>query len=349
MKGRLLSIGLLFLHLIIYCLTIHAENIQNSSLFFARWETPQHPLNIARDCTLTLHLFYPLGYEINSILLRKELIHIQDETASCFQLIDMSIGDPEIHREGNRIALWIRISIRLNDASAYHIKPFKIYLDSGTKTTTFYTPLLSLQTYNPKVLDFNHHLIQKPLAFPIKGVMKLSFENETNLLYNKERINEIKHFEQSLYRDRLFPWKYFITFAALLAAYLGRKIFIPTIQFYFKSLENSLSYQEEELLLRKVKKQRALTINRYDLFYVSLSHLIKVFAEKTYSLSLIGKSTQEIIEEILGNKLIPEEMQRLLIEFFRFADLVKFANVIPTLAQCDDSLALIDKIRGKRL
>jgi hypothetical protein len=78
-------------------------------------------------------------------------------------------------------------------------------------------------------------------------------------------------------------------------------------------------------------------------FFVEMSSIIRIYIENRYDLRAPEYTTEEFLEVVADSPDFSEDHQRLLREFLRQADLVKFAGVVPSTSDIDRSVELARK------
>ena len=92
--------------------------------------------------------------------------------------------------------------------------------------------------------------------------------------------------------------------------------------------------QLERLLDRKPEGETGI-----DAFFVELSGIIRRYIENRFELRAPEYTTEEFLQVVGDSPDVSEDHQRLLREFLRQADLVKFAHVMPSRSDVDHSVA----------
>ncbi len=195
-----------------------------------------------------------------------------------------------------------------------HIAPLPVKVITGLDTATVFTPA--------KLLHF-------------KSV--LSAENDEDLA----PIKPIFNFKSSWFKYLLI----LLIFAAI-AYFLYRKFknrpepveakpkTIPKFINPLKELGNSLEY---------IKKSHSSTVNRdFKQFYSDLSDAIRLYYEQTYNIPAMESTTREVIrfvDAFAVNIDMADETRFILLE----ADMVKFANVKPSLDQSNQAMGRAEK------
>ncbi len=89
-------------------------------------------------------------------------------------------------------------------------------------------------------------------------------------------------------------------------------------------------YDEAIIGLNKLKKYNIIQKEDATQLYVSLSIIAKRFIGRKYKINYAERLTEEFVEEIEENNILPKEQNKILNDFLSLADLVKFAKYQPT-------------------
>lgn len=192
------------------------------------------------------------------------------------------------------------------------ISPLPIRVITGNDTTTIFTPALTLH-FKSVLADSSDESFA-----PIKPIFE---------------------FKSSFYKYLIF-----LLLIALLAfilyKYFGKKeemvtekkeIILPTFIDPLEELKKSLD---------SIKSRYPATSNRdFKLYYSDLSDSIRLYYQRTYNIPALESTTREVIRYIdayaVSNEMVKETRQILL-----ESDMVKFANITPTL---DQSITIYDR------
>ena len=186
--------------------------------------------------------------------------------------------------------------------------------DQGKYTLPSFAVSINQNTYNTQ-----------PLEILVENV---KINEKKQGLYNIKTIM-LEHY--NLWDFIQKNWVYFALFYLLLVVafiiYLLRKKEKKMEQEIFKDLISP--YDEAFFGLKKIEKYNLLQQEDATNLYVSLSFIIKRFVGRKYKINYAERLTDEFIEEINQNNILPDEEIQSLSEFLAFADLVKFAKYQP--------------------
>ncbi len=102
----------------------------------------------------------------------------------------------------------------------------------------------------------------------------------------------------------------------------------------------------ERLAMLKEKNYRAS--GDFKLYYIELSEIIRAFLQRIYDIPVLDMTTYEFLTAVI-QKDIEEQLYNRLKQFLEFADLVKFAKLVPELEKVnndfDEAVSMIDHIR----
>ncbi|MFC1504635.1 hypothetical protein ACFL6D_04390 [Spirochaetota bacterium] len=109
-----------------------------------------------------------------------------------------------------------------------------------------------------------------------------------------------------------------------------------------KQKEEEIPYYDEALYtVKELLKKRYFIDKKYREFYYELSHILKKYLERRYSILCTVLLTSEIIREFEERGIEYMDFYR---DFFKYADLVKFAKYIPEEQKTKDFLKEILEI-----
>ncbi|MBR4870763.1 MAG: hypothetical protein IKU96_01180 [Alistipes sp.] len=86
--------------------------------------------------------------------------------------------------------------------------------------------------------------------------------------------------------------------------------------------------------LEELKNRKLWQNNKHKLYYSSITSILKVYIEDRWALSVLDKTSNEVIAE-LRDVDMPRDSRSDLIAILQSADLVKFAKVIPDAEECE--------------
>ncbi len=100
--------------------------------------------------------------------------------------------------------------------------------------------------------------------------------------------------------------------------------------------------------LAVLKEKNYLASGEFKLYYIELSETIRAFLQRIYGMPVLDMTTYEFLTAVI-EKDIEEQLYNRLKQFLEFADLVKFAKLVPELEKVnndfDEAVSMIDYIR----
>ena len=98
-----------------------------------------------------------------------------------------------------------------------------------------------------------------------------------------------------------------------------------------------LAYQR----LRELDERQLPKAGKYEPYYVDLSAILRYYIEDRFSLHAPEQTTQEFLAAATGVRLFTDEQQKLLSQFLRHSDYVKFAQYVPSINEMDRCFAFV--------
>ena len=93
--------------------------------------------------------------------------------------------------------------------------------------------------------------------------------------------------------------------------------------------------------LRELDERQLPKAGQYEPFYVDLSAILRYYIEDCFNLRAPEQTTQEFLATAGGSNAFSNDQQKLLSEFLRHSDYVKFAQYIPTVAEMERCFAFV--------
>jgi hypothetical protein len=90
--------------------------------------------------------------------------------------------------------------------------------------------------------------------------------------------------------------------------------------------------------LRALDEKRLPEAGQYGLFYIQLSTILRAYVEDRFHLHAPEQTTEEFLEEAARSGAVNDAHQKLLAEFLRHSDRVKFARLEPTVHDMEVSM-----------
>jgi len=93
--------------------------------------------------------------------------------------------------------------------------------------------------------------------------------------------------------------------------------------------------------LRELDERQLPKAGKYEPYYVDLSAILRYYIEDRFSLHAPEQTTQEFLAAATGVRLFTDEQQKLLSQFLRHSDYVKFAQYVPSTNEMDRCFAFV--------
>lgn len=137
--------------------------------------------------------------------------------------------------------------------------------------------------------------------------------------------------------DSNFPiWTY-------LGVAVGTLLFGAAATYLFKLYQRQAmlksAYEIAKRKLDRLVDKKLLESGRVGEFYVELTHVIRQYLENRFELRAPDLTTEEFLETVADSAELSSEHKKLLREFLRHADLVKFAGVEPSENDIQESVS----------
>ena len=105
-----------------------------------------------------------------------------------------------------------------------------------------------------------------------------------------------------------------------------------------KAARRRSAYEIASARLAKLLRSPSVDPDQIDVFFVELSSIVRQYLEDRFELRAPELTTEEFLEQMSGSPDLSSDHQPLLRQFLSRADLVKFANVVPTEADIEQSV-----------
>jgi hypothetical protein len=93
--------------------------------------------------------------------------------------------------------------------------------------------------------------------------------------------------------------------------------------------------------LRELDERQLPKAGQFEPYYVDLSAILRYYIEDRFSLHAPEQTTQEFLAAAGGLRAFSDDQQKLLSQFLRHSDYVKFAQYIPTVAEMERCFAFV--------
>jgi len=93
--------------------------------------------------------------------------------------------------------------------------------------------------------------------------------------------------------------------------------------------------------LRELDQRQLPKAGQYEAFYVDLSAILRRYIEERFSLHAPEQTTPEFLAAASGSHLFTDDQQKLLSQFLRHSDYVKFAQYIPSVNEMERCFAFV--------
>jgi hypothetical protein len=93
--------------------------------------------------------------------------------------------------------------------------------------------------------------------------------------------------------------------------------------------------------LETIQASAYLTNGDFKTFYSELSECAREYLENRFQIRALEMTTEEFLVYVSGNRCLQPEYEKILKEFMKFSDLVKFAKHLPLVEEADHSLEII--------
>ena len=93
--------------------------------------------------------------------------------------------------------------------------------------------------------------------------------------------------------------------------------------------------------LRELDQRQLPKAGQYEPYYVDLSAILRHYIEDLFSLHAPEQTTPEFLAAATGSKLFTDDQQKVLSQFLRHSDYVKFAQYIPSINEMERCFAFV--------
>ena len=93
--------------------------------------------------------------------------------------------------------------------------------------------------------------------------------------------------------------------------------------------------------LRELDRRQLPKAGKYEPYYVDLSAILRYYIEDRFLLHAPEQTTQEFLAVASGSHLFSDEHQKLLSQFLKHSDYVKFAQYVPTQTEMENCFAAV--------
>ena len=287
---------------------------------------------------LSLHLSYPEGYSLDAHHLRQQLLGSSEETGE------------------RRLAVLSekKLTHTLKDGQWTHIVEFELeplltgYYPSDITSIVLRGKEGETVELNPPIVQITVELTEKEdpaegnianlLPITDKPLISLDPAFKEERLYDEEQQKKEARRNEDLFADRSFPWQLVLAaLAGLLLLYLGKRV-LPWMRKKTKPELDLLDPKERALIALKELRNRHLPEQKlFDTFYTRLTGVVRHFIEDQYGVQAPEQTTEEFLGYAKSHSDFLPEDREALAGFLLYADLVKFAAMSPSIADCDQA------------
>jgi hypothetical protein len=185
--------------------------------------------------------------------------------------------------------------------------------------------------------DFHYAALVAPLM-PLSQKFPVEMDpfNRKNLLYHDLLVEQEAQRNIKLFQDKAFPWSSLAILLLIVILILIMKMSPPfaaqqkeeapkiSLKARVKALQ-TLDHLSQEGLPKK---------NLFDLFFVKLTQIVRLYIEERYRLNAPTYTSQEFFEKSIQHPAFDDKTRHLLMDFFQSSDRVKFAHYHPSLEEC---------------
>lgn len=169
---------------------------------------------------------------------------------------------------------------------------------------------------------------------PLTKQPPMGLDRTSQLLIFSQQQLEPKRNQQELLAHT-FPWNYLVIVTLLCMAGWGAAL---AVQYVKRQIAMRRAVRRPmELALKQLDELEQGDLSArgdFDLFYARLTQVIRYYVEAKTGISVIGKTSQELLENVIDNGYFSAQEEQLLADLMSYADQVKFANQSSTLADC---------------
>ncbi len=179
-------------------------------------------------------------------------------------------------------------------------------------------PLHLYGEYNPTILSVDNE-------YPIEINAK-----------NKEKIAVEHQDVEGLLNSKRFPWEYILgpILFGLLYLIARQQPEKPVDYLEIQMRQRNIAKNKAMDLLKKLKDENYPDDKRFEEFYNYLTFIVRKYIEDYYSLPATTETTEEFLRNIAVNPVFDKSTEADLAEFLKSADVVKFSDHTPTVAEC---------------
>lgn len=280
------------------------------------------------DETVTVSLSLPDGVTVPPEQLVDALLQGQDERA--FVVVDI-YADAEMNTVHCVLEPWI---------PGQHAVTFGTLVAGDPNAPVHIVTGVAYVTVEAPVADVSY--LSAPRLLPIPGRPLLGVEPATwqRLADGADHDTDQAQRHLDAFAERQFPW-------SLLAAISFIVLCLGIIRRYGRPILNRLRHTEgyaespqhrANQALERLVSEDLPAQQRFDSFYVALTAIVRRYIEDSFGLKAPESTTEEFLREASESKSFDEGAQVHLGEFLSYADLVKFAKVNPSTAECSEAV-----------
>lgn len=331
--------GLLFL-MFSLCLAFQCYAVQTNQQqgFSAEFTLPskQRPLN--KKFAIELSLKYPENYELDEDLLLDNLLQGVNLLANHFDLVEVETEKPKSigsHQLAQKVHFWLEPLVPGNYLLNFFLIPFKPREETEQRVNLVGSiyPLEVLPAA-PTIND--QELISQDLL-PFSQYPLLTVAQE-----NRMKANDLPELNLQALKNKQLPSTWKLALGAIIIVMLLNvrhiKTFIILMMDRWKTMRDpkETALQALEKLNREKNSSKAGTQDIYwNQYYISLSEILRDFIQQKFQLPIKHVTTSEFLEVISKESKFNNLHRMLLAEFFKNADLVKFAQYQVNTRDCE--------------
>ncbi len=183
------------------------------------------------------------------------------------------------------------------------------------------------------------YLISEPTPIKVKSLLAEGSDSA-----------DVRDIKSPIYFKTEAYWPYYAAGAAILAAIIGyiwwwrrRKRMRPK-----EIIDTRKPWEIAFEQLAVLKEKGYITDGKFKLYYIELTDIVRAYFGRIYNMPVLDMTTDEFLGRIIQED-IKEEMYGRLKVFLNFADLVKFAKMVPEtekmMIDFDEATAIVESVR----
>ena len=244
-----------------------------------------------------------------------------EENLGEFRVIETRRGRPKLLQDG-----------RVSEAHTYVLEPFL----PGDYTV----PAMAVQFHlkaDDASADSEIAIETEPISIRVRSVLPVpAADADTS---EEPEAPDIKEASGPVDLPGLPPWVYWVAGGAIVALLIGGIYFWRRRQADAETATPPLAHETACGALEELLADRLVEAGEYKLFYLRLSNILRHYIEDRFGLRAPESTTEEFLLDLQKDKRLDGGDRNLLRQFLEHCDLVKFAELSPSSADIERTLA----------